>query len=184
MKKPLRSKWVGIVIVAVIACLVFAGTLFTVKVVFPAYAITTGSMEPVLPVGSLVFTAPNATPRVGEIIAFPYNGEIVVHRLIKINPDGMIVTKGDANDSVDNHLIKPVYEKDVLGVVVKQEILTAPGFWLHLNIKGYIFFGLMAVVLILGLVLSFSKDKRCKDELEDKNEISAEETRTSDPVRS
>ena len=53
----------------------------------------------------------------GQIIAFQYGGVIVVHRLINIIEDEgqyYFYTKGDANNSADEDMVK---EEEVLGIV-------------------------------------------------------------------
>lgn len=62
--------------------------------------VTTGSMEPGLPPGSLVLALPGqAGP--GDIVVFQAeDGGQVVHRVVESTPEGL-VTQGDANDRTD-----------------------------------------------------------------------------------
>lgn len=50
----------------------------------------------------------------GDVITFHQNGIYKVHRIVKINDDGTLVTKGDANQSND----APIKISDVNGKVV------------------------------------------------------------------
>ena len=75
---------------------------------YQAYTIETGSMTPTLPVGTEVILVKTSASRlkVGDIISFhaPPNGEIVTHRIVRIERDRgkrVFVTKGDANGLPD-----------------------------------------------------------------------------------
>ena len=85
-----------------------------------AYVVVSGSMEPAIPVGSMVFSAetdPQALEP-GDIIVFNNAGPgsvPVTHRVVENNAAaGEIVTKGDANEHED---IRPVPYVNVLGKV-------------------------------------------------------------------
>ena len=71
---------------------------------YEAYSVISGSMEPALPVGSVVYVEPAEVSQihVGEIIAFDDEGTVVTHRVIESRPqEGAFITKGDANQSPD-----------------------------------------------------------------------------------
>lgn len=62
--------------------------------------VTTGSMEPGLPPGSLVLALPGQAGQ-GDIVVFQAeDGGQVVHRVVDSTPEGL-VTRGDANDRTD-----------------------------------------------------------------------------------
>jgi signal peptidase len=79
----------------------------------------TGSMEPAIPVGSIVVIKP-ADPdslKVGDIICFKVETEYpktVTHRIIGITSQGFI-TKGDANEDPDQWIVK---KENVIGKVI------------------------------------------------------------------
>ena len=84
---------------------------------YETYEIISGSMEPAIPVGSLVFVQPIAPEDVeqGEIIAFISGDSVVVHRVQKNQlVEGQFITKGDANDGED---INPVPYDAMIGRV-------------------------------------------------------------------
>lgn len=67
---------------------------------YKVYVVHTGSMYPSIPPESAVVVR-EGQYRVGGVVAFTEHGSIVSHRLMAIKADGTIVTKGDANRSVD-----------------------------------------------------------------------------------
>jgi sortase B len=84
---------------------------------YQEYTVVSGSMEPKLPVGSLVFVK-HVNPhdlRVKDIIAFESGDVVVTHRIVSLDLKSKeIITKGDANDVSD---ATPVTYKKVLGKV-------------------------------------------------------------------
>lgn len=82
---------------------------------YRAYAVRTGSMTPTFPTGALVIDRPvdRAAPRVGDVITFQTAQGLVTHRVHAVTPRG-VETKGDANDTTDPALVRPVH---VVGVV-------------------------------------------------------------------
>lgn len=68
------------------------------------YNVVSGSMEPLIPVGSAVYVEPvkPAEIGVGEVIAFYSGGSVVVHRVVENRAaQKEFVTKGDANEGAD-----------------------------------------------------------------------------------
>jgi signal peptidase I len=120
---PLRraGRWVGaLLLVAVVgAALAVAG----VPAVAGARALTvlSGSMEPALPVGSVVVVRPRpaAEIAVGDVITYtdrePETGaaRTVTHRVVGVEPGPVFRTMGDANDAPDPGLVAAA---DVQGV--------------------------------------------------------------------
>ena len=87
---------------------------------YQIYSVVTGSMEPEIPVGSMVYVKSIAPKDLKEkdVVAF-YGGRdanaIITHRVVSNNVvTGQLVTKGDANATED---MNPVSYRDVIGVV-------------------------------------------------------------------
>ncbi len=81
------------------------------------YTIATGSMEPEVPVGSLVVVEPAVTTEIApdEIVAFSGGSSVITHRVVKNSVvEGQLITKGDANEEAD---MTPVSYDAVIGVV-------------------------------------------------------------------
>lgn len=84
---------------------------------YEMYNISSGSMEPQLPVGSLIYVKPVAPEELseGEIITFWRGDSVVTHRLMENRSlEGDFVTKGDANQEED---LNTVPYANLIGVV-------------------------------------------------------------------
>ena len=84
---------------------------------YRVYSVVTGSMEPALPAGSLVYVkkADPMTVQAGEIIAFSDDGAVVTHRVVENrSAEGSFITRGDANETND---LFPVSYRNLIGVV-------------------------------------------------------------------
>lgn len=84
---------------------------------YEIYNVVSGSMEPEIPTGSLIFVAPAQPETVseGEIIAFESGDSIVTHRVVSNKKlEGEFITKGDANEQED---IGPVPYNSLVGRV-------------------------------------------------------------------
>ena len=64
--------------------------------------VVSGSMEPVIHVGSMILVQENAEYEPGDIVVYlKDSGELIVHRLISVTGD-FAITKGDANATEDD----------------------------------------------------------------------------------
>lgn len=65
------------------------------------------SMEPSLHTGDLAILRQAAEYEAGDVVAYrvprpsPVAGEVVIHRIARVEPDGSFVMQGDNNDSID-----------------------------------------------------------------------------------
>ncbi len=83
-----------------------------------SFVISTGSMEPAIPVGSIIYTMKKSEYRVGEIIAFLKGKGVVSHRVVgttMVGNNKYYLTKGDANNGVDEDLVQ---ERSIYGKIV------------------------------------------------------------------
>lgn len=81
------------------------------------YNVVSGSMEPAIPMGSMIFVRPARANEIerGEVIAFSSNGVVVAHRVMENRrQENQFITKGDANELED---INRVDYADLLGRV-------------------------------------------------------------------
>ena len=100
-----------------------------------AIAVATGSMTPKINVGDVVVVDQHKDYKdlkVGEVIAYKYEGVVIVHRLIDIavvGDDYYFYTKGDANEAKDNFII---YPDTIIGKVdIKIPYIGLPTVWLN-----------------------------------------------------
>lgn len=137
--------------------------------------VKSGSMEPAIPTGSIVFVRPAAEYRVGDIVTFGADtrSEIpTTHRIIEVqNNEGRVafLTQGDANEDPDPRAIAM---SEVIGKV-----------WLHVPYAGYVLdfarqplgftlmigipAGLIIVDEVLRIIMEVSKmRRRTRDEEE------------------
>ena len=87
---------------------------------YEEYIISSGSMEPDYPVGSLIFVEDKEPHQIGagEVMTFRSSGgeSVVTHRVVRNDTaKGEIITKGDANKEND---FLPEKNEKVIGVVV------------------------------------------------------------------
>jgi signal peptidase I len=120
MKRFKKVLLVMVPLVVVAACAIFISGVLPYRV----YVLHTGSMSPTIAPKSAVIIQEHRY-HVGEVVTFTENGTTVTHRLVSINPAGLITTKGDANATADPwHVPK----SQIIGGVVA----TVPeaGYWL------------------------------------------------------
>jgi len=98
-----------------------------------SYIVESGSMQPTIDPGSVIFVYPTDTQSIQEGDIITYNlrdpdREVTTHRVVEVVRDGGLEfrTKGDANEEADQYLVPPT---DVIGTVpTVVESLTIPGF--------------------------------------------------------
>ena len=132
-----RAKKTGPLTIGIPALFIITVVYFTSGYFkYYAVAVATGSMEPNINVGDIVIIEQMKSGydklEVGDVLAFKYNGVIVVHRIIKKlykNEEYYFYTKGDNNGVEDNYVIKP---DNIVGVVNhKIDYLGLPTVWLN-----------------------------------------------------
>lgn len=132
------------------------------------YAVLSGSMEPALPVGSLLFVQEKEFDQIqaGDIVTFVRNAELAVatHRVVSVDSAARrLITKGDANNTIDG---SPVREANLVGVVV----FCIPGLGYFLNgittAPGIYFAAGGVLLLLLGAFLPDLLGKQEKAERE------------------
>ena len=114
---PLCSVLGTLILVGVIA--VFLPLTLPKLLGYEVYEVVSGSMEPEIPVGSILYVE-GAKPEdvmPGDIIAFARDGSVVTHRVEENRyVEGEFITKGDANKTQD---MNPVPYENFIGKVVR-----------------------------------------------------------------
>lgn len=112
-------------------------------------SVLSGSMEPKIPVGSIVYVKPGVDPTTlskGDIVTYTLSDDVfVTHRVVSVDKASRtIVTKGDANDAEDGEI-------DFSKVYGKADF--------HLPYLGYISMwirkpmGIMAITVLIVVVI-------------------------------
>lgn len=107
--------FLGAALLGTVLALALCATLIPRLMGLESYAIVSGSMEPTLPVGGLVYAEPFPAEELvpGDIAVFWRNGDIIIHRVDENDPEAReLVTRGDANDGIDAH---PALYDNVVG---------------------------------------------------------------------
>lgn len=145
-------------LLVVIAALLLVPKLFG----YTQYAVISGSMEPNIPVGSIVYDK-EAEPEkleIGDVITYRLSGDtLVTHRIVAIDEAAQTVqTKGDANESEDG---TPVPYSKIVGVEAFHVPLLG-----YISIYGKTPLGIAAVcgVLVVLILLNFLPDILSEEE--------------------
>lgn len=94
--------------------------------------ILTGSMAPAIQAGDVVISSPAAPHQVapGRVVIMKdpsHPGALLMHRVVRINPDGTITSRGDANEDADAIPVKLV---DVLAIPrIRVPMIGLPVIW-------------------------------------------------------
>jgi signal peptidase len=130
-----RALFVGIAVglLAMVAGLVF-WSVVPRAVGWRSQVVLTGSMQPRIAPGDLVLAAPAARGELkpGRVVLFRdpvHPTRTIVHRLMRYDDDGNLITKGDANGTEDS---TPVPPASVLGLPrLRVPFIGRPVVWLH-----------------------------------------------------
>ena len=150
-----------VLVVLIVLCAVFL--MGTRLIGYRVYSVISGSMEPELSVGDLLYVRPvdPTEIEVGDDISFVLNEDLVVatHRVVRIDAEKQhIYTKGIANEIEDS---EPVHFKNVIGVVdfnipllgyVSDYIQSSPGM--------YITIAAVSVMIVLVFLPDFLPKKK------------------------
>jgi len=145
-------------LISVCACVVILLGLGLLGLGFSGFAFTSlrgESMEPNLPVGSLVVSraADPQDVRVGDVVIFPHwdkeQPDLVVHRVVELGVTGqqvIISTKGDNNQVLDPSRLK-------LGRPIDRVVLTIPYMgWVVTSAVSWSFVNLSMLLGFIALV--------------------------------
>lgn len=115
--------WAAIFFLFILAACNVIPRLFSIQ----PYIVLSGSMEPVLPTGSVVYMENKTLPEdmhVGDIISYRQGNIMITHRIVE-ESSSTVTTKGDANEHAD---FAPVSRDTISGKYV-----------FHIPYLGYIY---------------------------------------------
>lgn len=132
---------------------------------YKAYIINTNSMEPTIKVGDIVIIKKNKPEMLnqGDVITFTQNGEVITHRITKIEEsenNTRYITKGDNNNTEDSF---NVTYQDIIG----EEVLIIP--YLGKIMEKLDSKIILLIVILIILIYAFIKIQK-NEKLENRRE--------------
>lgn len=162
MNKTVKKIWNTVTTVLVGCAVVLVMLLVGVELFgIDTYIVLSGSMEPEIPTGSLIYVTEADELNENDVITFRLSeGTVVTHRIIEIVEDHgelLYKTKGDANDVSDGGMVS---EAQILGT----PIFTIPmlGYlasYLQSKSGFYMVIAIGAVIVLLLLIPEFFEDE-------------------------
>jgi len=134
-KKQIKKiDYIGLCIVNILIIIIVYFTCGYFK--YYAIAVGSNSMSPEIKVGDIAVIEKveknYENLQVGQILAYKKSDVIIIHRITKILKDDnkyYYYTKGDANENIDNYVIK---EEEIIGIVNKKiPYIGLPVIWLR-----------------------------------------------------
>ena len=140
-----------------------------------SFVVLTGSMEPAILQGSLVFMKKQQEYHKGDVIAFKEGNITITHRIVDVmiqNSRSIYHTKGDANNVTDS---QAVAESDILGKA-ENSIPMVGNFILFLKtLPGFIGLIVVPVLIFIGFELwNIKKEIETSTEKRIREKIGAE----------
>ena len=143
---------------------------------YKSYIIKTNSMEPTISTNDVVITkkVEKQNIKVGDVITFFQEGEVITHRITKIDENGDYTTKGDNNNIEDTFKIN---YKDIEG----KHILTIPYLGAIVQaLDNQIVFLIITLIVLIFIFITIQNQekkenrrekKKIEDRKREKNQI-------------
>ena len=125
---------------------------------FGVGVVLTGSMEPTCSVNDLIVAVKAKDYKAGDIVVYQTGGTPVVHRIIEVSDNGVITTKGDANNAAD----EPITLSKVKGRVLFSIPYIGAVMTFIKSVPGMIM-----ILIVLFLLLALSVRSREQEQNED-----------------
>jgi signal peptidase len=138
------------VAVLVLLASLIVWTLIPMTFGWSSSVVLTGSMRPAVAEGDVIVSAPvkGGQVRAGYVVRFQdpaEPGRYLLHRIVAVEADGYLISKGDANQSADS---TPVPPQSVTGMArLRVPWVGLPNKWLHDG--DYTEFGLFCAALVI-----------------------------------
>ena len=125
---------------------------------FTFFEVATGSMKDTIQIGDGVLVEITKDVKENDIIVYKEEENFITHRLIEINENGDLITKGDANNAKD----QPIKIDKVLGKVVY--ILPKIGILKKAILSKQVLILILTLIILLGVALKITTNLEEKDE--------------------
>ncbi len=143
---------VYVIVGIVLAWVINQGMAAALSTDMPVVAVESNSMVPVFYKGDILVLQGDAPSdyAVGDVIVYSVEGRSVpiVHRIVKINPDGSYQTKGDAN----NGQLPFEYHVDGSAVHGKVSVIIPYLGWVKLGVTEYVLPNVIYIILAAVLI--------------------------------
>lgn len=131
---------------------------------YTLFEVISGSMSPEIQKGDLILVKLDTDYKKGDIISYKSkDGVFVTHRIIEIK-DGVYITKGDSNNTIDT----PVKKDMIAGKVVK--IIGNLGVWVKVFTTPKVILSTVVTALIICYTISVIKKEVTEDDKKKKKE--------------
>lgn len=124
---------------------------------YKSYIIKTNSMKPTISINDVVITkkVKKEKIKIGDVITFLQDGEVITHRITQIDDNGNYTTKGDNNNIED--IFKITYEN-----IEGKHILTIPylGKIVQALDNKIVFLIITLIILIFMFITIVNQEKR------------------------
>ncbi len=122
------------------------------------FEVATGSMADTIQIGDAVIVELTNDVKENDIIVYKEDDNFITHRLIGIDENGKILTKGDANNSED----KPIESSQILGKVIY--IIPKLGTLRKAILSPQVLILITTLIILLGVALKITTNTEEKDE--------------------
>ena len=125
---------------------------------YHAYIVLSGSMEPTIKIGDIVFAKQEDKIEKDDIIVYKEDGGIITHRVVDViytDNNELYITKGDANNSKDALELE---RQDILGTY-HFKIPLVGNIVLFLRTKMGLAFLTLLIIIFIILNIDFQKPK-------------------------
>ncbi len=176
MKKTARVLKIGLTIFLFGALPLVILTLITSKSGvlngIRSFTVLSGSMEPALPIGSLIYTHAQTAYELGDVVSVKNGNVTVTHRIYQtLQKNGTVFykLKGDANKSPDDSLVT---NKDIVGKQVAMIPVVGRFSAFLKTVEGFLLFIVLPAVVLVGFeIFSIKKELEIQIESRIKKEL-------------
>lgn len=141
---------------------------------YKSYIIKTNSMEPTIKVNDVLITkkVEKEKIKVGDVITFIKNGEVITHRITQIDENGEYTTKGDNNNIEDTFKIN--YDN-----IEGKNILTIPYLGKIVEIlDNKIVFLIITLIILIFMFMAIQNQEK-KDKRKEKKRMEDEKSKNN-----
>ena len=171
--KNIINKIIGIIfnlLIAMVFVLIIIGIYYLLQIKvfgndygnifgYTFFEVATGSMADTIEIGDAVIVEITKEVQEDDIIVYQDGENFITHRLIEINENGELITKGDANNTEDD----PISKEQVLGKVIK--IIPNLGIIKNAILSPKVLILITILIILLGISFKITS----KTEEESKN---------------